>query len=106
MAALVIVPFVALRMVASVREPTRLMPPQSPASRDDGDAHTWMKTEQPASTPTVLSRKLVKTLAPEVVVSLASSVAPVRLIDPFFAFTTPAGTLKVPPTIFRSPLSR
>src|SRR5258708_34573117 len=104
MAALVMVAFVALRMAASVREPTRLMPPQSPGSRDDGDAHTWMKTEQPASTPTVLSRKLAKTLAPEVVVSLASSGAPGRLTAPSLAFTTPRpAPLKVPPPIFGTP---
>src|SRR5438067_13241326 len=77
MAALVMVLQVAPRRAVSVAEPTRSMPPQSPAGMIAGhdctktDGQVWMLT---------LSRKLVKTFVPG---SPAFSAAPVRLIAPF-----------------------
>src|ERR1700686_4415118 len=103
MAALVMVPVVALRMVASVAEPVRLMPPQSPAGRTERQDCT--KTEGQLGMLT-LSRRLVKILVPGCVVSLASSAAPVRLIEPFDLITLPPGTTKVALAMFRSPSRR
>src|SRR5438128_10739047 len=91
---------VALRMVASVREPTRLMPPHSPAG--SGAGHDCTKTDGQLGMLT-LSRRLVKTLVRESVVSLALSSAPVRLIVPFDLTTLPPGTTKVPLVKLRSP---
>src|SRR5438067_1162275 len=90
MPALVIVLQVALRRAVSVAEPTRSMPPQSPAGMIEGhdctktDGQLWMLT---------LSRKLVKTFVPG---SPAFSAAPVRLIAPFDFTTLPPGTANVP----------
>src|SRR6267143_1115680 len=103
MAALVIVLLVAARMVASVREPTRLMPPHSPA--ESGEGHDCTKTDGQLAMLT-LSRRLVKTLVPGLVVSLASSAAPVRLIVPFDFTTPPPGTTRVPLLRLRSPFKR
>src|SRR6266849_1414652 len=103
MAALLMVPCVAARMVASVREPTRLMPPHSPAG--SGDGHDCTKTDGQLAMLT-LSRRLVKTFVPGFELSLALSAAPVRLIVPFDFTTLPAGTTRVPLLMFRSPLKR
>src|SRR2546430_1485488 len=100
MPALVIVLQVALRRAVSVAEPTRSMPPQSPAGMIEGhdctktDGQLWMLT---------LSRKLVKTFVPG---SPAFSAAPVRLIAPFDFTTLPPGAAKVPLLRFRSPSRR
>src|ERR1700730_10576235 len=103
MAALVMVPVVALRIVASVAEPVRLMPPHSPAG--SGEGHDCTKTEGQLGM-LMLSRRLVKILVPEFVVSLASSAAPVKLIAPLDLITLPPGTTKVPLVRLRSPSRR
>src|SRR5260370_41391712 len=90
MDALLMVPLVALRMVASVPEPTRLMPPHSPGG--NGERHDCTKTDGQLAIVT-LSRRLVKTLAPD---ALASSAAPVRLIAPFDLTTAPPGPTRLP----------
>src|SRR5438132_12123957 len=100
MEALLIVPVVAFRMAASVCEPTRLMPPHSPAG--NGAGHDWTKTDGQLALLT-LSRRLVKTLAPE---SPALSAAPVRLIVPFDFTKLPPGPTKVPLLRSRSPFKR
>ena len=103
MAALVIVLQVALRRAVSVAEPTRSMPPHSPAGMIEGqdctktDGQLWMFR---------LSRKLVKTFVPGFEVSLASRAAPLRLIAPFDFTTLPPGTKKVPLLRVRLPSSR
>src|ERR1700730_9808713 len=103
MAALVMVPVVALRIVASVAEPVRLMPPHSPAGSGEGQDCT--KTEGQLGMLT-LSRRLVKILVPEFVVSLASRAAPVRLIAPRDLMTLPPGTTRVPLLKLRSPFNK
>src|SRR5260370_10658190 len=100
MDALLMVPVVAARMVASVREPTRLMPPHSPAG--SGAGHDWTNTDGQLTMLT-LSRRLVNTLAPE---SPALNVAPVRLIVPFDLTTLPPVTTTVTLLILSSPLKR
>src|ERR1700716_252545 len=100
MDALLMVPLVAVRIVASVCEPTRLMPPHSPAG--SGAGHDWAKTDGQLGMLT-LSRRLVNTLAPG---SPAFSAAPVRLIVPFDFTKLPPGTLKVPLLRLRSPSRR
>src|SRR5256884_7718603 len=103
MAALVIVLRVALRRAVSVAEPTRSMPPQSPAGMIEGhdctktDGQLWMLT---------LSRKLVKTFVPGFTVSLASRAAPLRLIVPFDLTTLPPGTKSFPVLRVRLPSRR
>ena len=103
-----VMPTVAYRMfawsmVALAPAPTSLMPPQSPAGKGNGGEHTCTKTEQPASMPAVLSRKLVKVFEP---VSLASNVTSLRFrLPPLALSTLPPGTLKTPPDMFRLPLS-
>ena len=103
-----VMPTVAYRMfawsmVALAPAPTSLMPPQSPAGKGNGGEHTCTKTEQPASMPAVLSRRLVKVFEP---VSLASNVTSLRFrLPPLALSTLPPGTLKTPPDMFRLPLS-
>src|SRR5260370_24612789 len=99
MDALLRVPLVALRMDASVSEPTRLMPPHSPDG--NGEGHDCTKTDGQLGMLT-LSRRLVKTLAPD---ALASSAAPVRLIAPFDLTTAPPGTTRVPALSLRPPFT-
>src|SRR5712691_8740510 len=103
MAALMMVLFVALRMVASVGEPTRLMPPHSPAGSGEGQDCTNTDGQVVMLT---LSRRLVKTLVRELLVSLALSAAPVKLIVPFDLITLPPGTKRVPLVKLRSPSRR
>src|SRR6202022_3739660 len=100
MEGLLMVLLVALRRAASVADPTRSMPPHSPAG--SGEGHDCTKTEGQLVMLT-LSRRLVKTFGPDV---LASSVAPVRLIAPFDLTTLPSGTTSFPPLRFRSPVNR
>src|SRR5260370_35936508 len=100
MDALLMVALVALRIVASVHEPARLMPPHS--SDGNGEGHDCTKTDGQLAIVT-LSRRLVKTLAPD---ALASSAAPVRLIAPFDLTTAPPGTTRVPAVRLRSPFKR
>src|SRR3989442_69614 len=103
MAALVIVLQVAPRRALSVAEPTRLMPPHSPAGRIEGhdctktDGQLWMLT---------LSRKLVKTFVPGLLVSLALRAAPLRLIVPFDLTTLPPRTTNLPLLMARLPSNR
>src|ERR1700738_4422495 len=99
MEALLMVLLVALRRAASVADPTRLMPPHSPAG--SGEGHDCTKTDGQLGMLT-LSRRLVKILVPELVVSLASSAAPIRLMAPLDFTTLPPGTTKVPLVRFRS----
>src|SRR5437870_2613973 len=103
MAALVIVLQVALRREASVAEPVRSTPPQSPAWMIEGhdctktDGQVWMLT---------LSRKLVKTFVPGLIVSLASRAAPLRLMVPFDLTKLPPGTKSFPLLRVRLPARR
>src|ERR1700736_6200635 len=100
MEALLMLLLVALRRAASVADPTRLMPPHSPAG--SGEGHDCTKTDGQLTMLT-LSRRLVNTLAPE---ALASSAAPVRLMVPFDLTTPLPGTTRVPLVRFRSPFKR
>src|ERR1700682_696659 len=109
MAALVMVPVVAVLIVASVAEPVRLIPPHSPPASGEGhdctkmDGQLWMLVLPGI---VALSRRLVKTLVRESLVSLASSVAPVKLMAPVDFTTLPPGTTRVPLLKLRSPFNR